>query len=184
MFTIREATAAFAKIDHLPEDRIPQLDKTLRNLTQRTYFPPIERDGRTDHFGLETICALRIVHKAAVFGLDRAKLETAAQFLQQPQAGQGRRVKVPGGWKVLRPIEEAIERVKAGETFSITIVMERDGSIRVRPTWTTEVPLAAATSNAEAEEILADSGLAQPVDASFVIPASRFIADLLAELDF
>ncbi|MEI4486369.1 hypothetical protein V8J36_09210 [Frigidibacter sp. MR17.14] len=182
MFAIREATDAFAKIDRLPKDRVPTLDKTLRNLTQRTYFPPVERDGRTDHFALETICALRLVHKAAAFGLDRAKLEIAAQFLQQPQTGQGRRVKIPGGWKVLRPIDEAIERAKAGEAFNLVIELRRDGTTRTRMDWAADESMIDAKAKAEAEVILADSGLAQPMDAAFVIPASRLIAELLEEL--
>ncbi|WHZ35475.1 hypothetical protein [Sagittula sp. MA-2] len=178
MYVIRDATNAFAKLDKTPPDEVAPLDKSLRNLSQRVYLPAAGREGRADAYALETICTLRMLHKASVFGLDRWQLEKLAQFLQVADPmGNGRREKLAGRSRLLSPIEEAMQRVRAGEAFSVVIAMLSDGTFKVRTDWEPD-----EEPDEAAEEILAALGGTLSEDARFVLPASRLLSELLAEL--
>ncbi|MFW2545516.1 hypothetical protein ACN2XU_23045 [Primorskyibacter sp. 2E107] len=178
MYVIRDATNAFATLDKTPPDVVASLDKSLRNLSQRVYLPAAGREGRADAYTLEAICTLRLLHKASVFGLDRWQLEKLAQFLQVADPiGTGRREKLEGRSRLLPPIEEAMQRARAGESFSVVIAMLSDGTCKLRADWKPD-----EEPDAAAEEILAAFGGMLPEDARFVLPASRLISELLAEL--
>lgn len=177
MYTIRDATNAFFNLDGTLPEEGKALDKALRNLSQRVYMPPAGRKGRADTFAIETICALRLLHKANVFGVDRWQQETLARFLQIAEAiDGGRRIRVDGGFRPLSPIEEAVERVREGESFSIGVRMLSDGTVKPFVGW--------REAEDEGTEFLADAGYHRlPEDARFTLPASRLIADLIAELE-
>ncbi|SEL86771.1 hypothetical protein SAMN05443999_1095 [Roseovarius azorensis] len=178
MFKISQASVAFAEIDQLPDDDFNTLDKELRNLTQRTSIAPRERDGRADLFDEAGVCALRLVHIAKRFGFDRFQLDRLARFLLSADTLPGRYRSFEGGRRALSVIEEAIERTREGEVFDLSLVMYRDGTIAVRAGW-------ADTTTPEAEEMLAALEAASGkrlIDAAFVLPVSRLIAEVLGKL--
>lgn len=178
MYIIRDATNAFAKLDHTPPDEVAGLDKALRNLSMRAYLPPSGREGRADTYSLETVCALRLMHKAFKFGLGRGQVEGFARFLQFDPipAVTGRVEKFDGGFRPLSPIKEAVQRTREGETFDMGLAMLSDGTFKPYAGWEPE-PV-----SPEAEELLAAIGGPLKVDARFAVPASRLITELLAEL--
>lgn len=178
MYIIRDATNAFAKLDHTPPDEVTGLDKALRNLSMRAYLPPSGREGRADTYSLETICALRLMHKGFKFGLGRGQVEDFARFLQfDPTPGMGGRVeKFDGGFCTLSPIKEAVRRTREGETFDMGLAMLSDGTFKPYAGWEQE-PV-----SPETEELMAAIGGRLNTDARFAVPASRLIAELLAEL--
>ena len=45
MFTIKDAAGIFGQIDAIADGDMPALDKGLRNLSQRLYLPPADRQG-------------------------------------------------------------------------------------------------------------------------------------------
>lgn len=173
MYLIRDAANAFAFIDCTPLEQVASLDKSLRHLSQRLYMPPLGRKGRADTYTLESICALRLLHKASSFGLDRWQLEKLAQFLQiaDPLSG-GLREKFSGGWRVLPPIRESVQRVRAGECFDIGVSMLRDGTVKPFANW----------SKDKADKSL-PSGTRLPIDGVFTLPASRLIEELIGQLE-
>ena len=178
MYTIRDATSAFFKLDGAAPDEASALDKSLRNLSQRIYLPPTGRKGRADTFSLETICALRLLYKASAFGLDRWQLEKLAQFLQiaDPVRG-GRSEKISGAIRLLSPVEEAVRRVRDGETFNIGVAMLSDGTVQPFTDWPSEDDGKGAT-------FLEEAGMKRlPEDARFTLPASRLIGELIDELE-
>lgn len=179
MFTIRDATNAFFSLDGaLPEEAVT-LDKALRNLSQRLYMPPIGREGRADTYSLETICALRLLHKTSAFGLDRWQLEKLARFLQiADPIASGRRRKASRVWQVLSPIEEALQRTRKGETFIVGVAMLRDGTAKPFTGWPKD------DESVKGADFLAEANVKKlPEDACFTLPASRLIAELIAELE-
>lgn len=170
MFSIRQTATAFAKIDGLADAGLPALDKALRNLTQRHYLPPAERDGRADLYAVETVCALRFAERLTRFGVDRAVLDDFLRFLQiaptagRTQRGDGNNVRVS-------LIEEAVERAREGENFEVGLTMAADG--RVRPmAWfaTGGNPLVEAYRQTH------------PADAVLRLDGGRLIRDVLAAL--
>ncbi|SLN68172.1 hypothetical protein ROG8370_03196 [Roseovarius gaetbuli] len=183
MYTIRDATEAFFALDRVPPEKGAALDKTLRNLSQRVYMPPVGRSGRADTYSLETICALRLLHKASLFGLDRWQLEKLAQYLHVADSMAGDQTeKFSGGFRHLPPIEEAVQRVRVGEVFNIGIAMLSDGTIKPFVDWR---PLGETEEIAEkGVALLAGAGLQRlPQDAAFILPASRLIGELIEVLD-
>ena len=182
MYTIRNATEAFFSLDKIPPEQGAALDKTLRNLSQRVYLPPVGRSGRADTYALETICALRLIYKASIFGLDRWQLEKLARCLQiaDSMAG-GQTEKFSGGFRHLPPIEEAVQRVRVGEVFNIGLTMLSDGTVKPFADWR---PLGEPEEITEkGTALLAGAGMQRlPQDASFTLPASRLIAELIDSL--
>ncbi|MEP3441209.1 MAG: hypothetical protein ABJN72_07015 [Sulfitobacter sp.] len=177
MFTIRDATKAFFSLDGTPPEQWTGLDKALRNLSQRIYMPSDGRKGRADTYSLQTICALRLVYKASVFGLDRWQLEKFSNFLQVAEPmNNARKEAFAGGHRVLPPIEEAIQRVSNAESFVFGISMLSDGTIKPFADWDTD----------EKEDLSLLEGpsfVRLPEDARFTIPASRMIAELFIEFE-
>jgi len=175
MFKIRHATEAFARLDQTPEEGIKPLDQALRHLTQRLpAFAAATRAGRADLYPVTAICALRLLHKADAFGLERAALASLSNWLRNA-APLGRRVAVDGGFLVMSPIEEAISRVRSGEDFDFNLTLYRDGHMAFGADWPAEDPEAQAVTDSILDHILPD--------VTFTIHASRLIAELLAELE-
>lgn len=176
-YRIADLTAAFSWIDATPEDRVPQLDKRLRNLASRHYLPPTERQGRADLFSLPTVCALRLAERATVFGLDRVQLDDLLRFLQSAPDHPTRWREGDGFREAMTRIEIALERARAGEDFAIGLVMGRDGLAVPTAWWKAEpvTPDAAAILDAMAHDH------SEP-DAVFRLPAGRLIRELLGTL--
>lgn len=177
MLTLNAAASLFGKVDQLPDDQLPALDKSLRNISQRVYLPPAERQGRADLYGLPAICALRILQVAMGFGIDRVKLESLARFLQVG-AGNGRKVAVEGGFRALSPIEEAIDRVRAKEAFDFKCAFYKGGRIHWSADWPHDDPEAERFT----DRFFKDVGSEAPV-AIFAVHGSLLIQELLAALD-
>jgi hypothetical protein len=176
MFTIKDATGIFARIDSVTEEELPTLDKALRNLSQRVYLPPSDRQGRADVFSLATICALRLIQIASTFGMDRWKLEALARATQNQAGGLARRIKLNGGERPMSPVEEAIERVRAGQTFDFNIRLYRDGRLGFDADW----PADNAGAAAVADKVLA-AVPTEDADVTFTLHASRLIGEIVAD---
>lgn len=175
MFKIRQATEAFARLDQTPDEEIKSLDQALRHLTQRLPdFAAATREGRADLYPITSICALRLIHKADSFGLERAALSSLSSWLRNARP-MGRRVPVDGGFTVMSPIEEAIARVRSGEVFDFSLTLYRNGHRAFSADWHAEDP----EGDAVADSILGDI----LPDVTFSIHASRLIGELLAELE-
>ncbi len=170
-YTIAQATEVFAHLDRTDKDNRAATDKLLRNLTQRHYFSPVGRSGRADVYDIEMICSLRLVQKASVFGLDRWQIETLTRFLNQAPRTK------PGRTKTI--IAEAVERVTAGETFGLALVMYADGRFVAETDWQTTTP----EQDAKIDAIFDSAGVTLGMeDCRFGLNASRLIADVLTEL--
>lgn len=179
MYTIRDATTAFFALDKTLPEQGAALDKSLRHLSQRIYLPPAGRAGRADTYTVEAICALRLLHKASTFGLDRWQLEKLARFLQiaDPMGG-ARSEEISGAIRFLSPIEEAVQRVRDGETFSIGVAMLSDSTVKPFADWPGD------ETKAKGAAFLAEAGFVRlREDARFTLPASRLIAELIRELE-
>lgn len=174
MFKISQATEAFALLDQTPEEGIKPLDKALRHLTQRLpAFVAATRAGRADLYPVTAICALRLLHKADVFGLERASLASFWDWLRS-DSPLGRRMELDGGFRSMSPIEEAISRVREGEVFDFNLTLYSNGHMGFGADW--------------ASDNLSSEGIAQRVfshiqpDVTFTIHASRLIDALLNQL--
>jgi hypothetical protein len=176
MYRISEVAVAFAKIDGLPDDKVPQLDKLLRNTTQRHYLSPSARDGRADLYSIETVCALRFAARMDAFGIARHVLEDFLRFVQSAPM-HSTRVKRRNGYNVtLSRIEEAVERARAGEDFKMGLALGRDG--RARPkAW-----FLAETMDDDARAILASVEPEEDADTVLALDAGRLIRDIVAVL--
>ncbi|SIT10384.1 hypothetical protein SAMN05421759_11618 [Roseivivax lentus] len=177
MFTIKEATTCFARIDAIAEENLPALDKALRNLSQRHYLPPADRRGRADLYPLHTICALRVLQAASGILSDRWVLDTFARDMQSQPAGPARRVRLDGGERPMSPVEEAVERVREGQTFDFNLHLHRDGRLAFFADWPSDDASAATV----ADNVFSEVKTKEPV-ATFTVHASRLIAELLVEL--
>lgn len=178
MFKISHASVAFAEIDQHPEDDFNTLDKELRNLTQRTSIAPREREGRADLFDEAGMCTLRLVYLAKRFGFDRFQLNQLARALLAAATFPARYRSFEGGQRALSVIEEAIDRTRDGEVFDLSLVMYRDGAFDVRPSWSD----AKAPEASEMLDALKAASGQRLIDAAFVLPASRLIAEVLDKL--
>jgi hypothetical protein len=184
LYTIRQATETFAKLDGTPEDQKASLDKALRNISTRVYLAPKGREGVANLYDLSGICALRLIYKATVFGLDRWMLEDFARWLQNQPVGPARRVAVDGGLRSQTPIEEGIDRAKEDQRFDFNVILYTDGRLQHCADWADDDQKSAAV--AERIFALAEQGGGRDAksnqDARFVLPASRHLADLIAAL--
>jgi len=177
MFRLSEMAVAFAKIDEISDHATPALDKLLRNLSQRHYLPPSTREGRTDLFSIETVCALRLAERAATFGIDRVALDALLRFLQSAPHLPTRFRSRGGVHIALTRIEEALERAREGEDFSVGLSLNANG--RVEPkAWFSPDDLPE-----DAQSILAEVAPRRVPDAVFRLDAARLIREVLAVLD-
>jgi len=172
MFRLSEAATAFAKIDQIPDDAVPALDKFIRNLSQRHYLPPAAREGRADLYSVETVCALRLAERAAVFGIDRVSLDSLLRFLHSAPS-LPTRYRQGDGFRVgLTHIEEAVERARAGEDFTVGLVLGNDGRVQPRAWFAPDEVF-----------VLGSDIPATPSDAAFRLDAGRLIRAVLAVLN-
>lgn len=172
MFTISNAAEIFAELDNVPEERRPQLDKALRNLTQRAYVPATSKDGRALVYDLPGLAGLRLVYLAQAFNLDRVLLDRFSLWLW---AFGSRTREVPGGLSSQKHLEEAIERVRAGEDFAFRLSLRADGQIFVDPTWTRDhEPSPRIKRTLELAE-----AMRSPVIGTYEAPASAILRALL-----
>lgn len=168
-YTIAQAVTFIVALDKLPLEKVASVDKALRNISQRYYLPPTATEGRANVYSEGGIVALRLIYQATAFGLDRILTEDYARWLQRHAVG-GPRVKVDGGEKGLPLIEEAIRRVRKGETFAFHVALLTDGQSHIYADW---------QRNPKLDGLL--SG--KPEVARFTAPASDQIAALLNLMD-
>ena len=172
MFTITKAAEIFAELDAVSEERRPQVDKALRNLTQRAWVPATSKDGRALVYDLPGLAGLRLVYIAQAFALDRVLLERYTHWLW---ASGSRTREVPGGLSPLKHLEEAIERVRAGEDFVFRLSLRADGQIFVESTWTRDLEPSERMKRTIA---LVEAGRS-PVIGVYEVPASNMLRQLL-----
>lgn len=178
MHTIKEAAASFGRIDSVPEEEKAALDKALRNLTQRHYLSPADRQGRADLYSLPSVCALRLLHVASGLLSDRWVLDALARAMQNQPTGPARRVVVEGGERPMTPIEEAVARVRDGETFDFNLRLFRGNRLGFAADWPDDDPKSAAV----ADRVFADAAPEEPV-ATFSLHASRLIREILDDIE-
>lgn len=175
MFRIATVTEAAAKADGIVSvEKLASLDRLYRNMAARLPFVHAGRDGTAFLYDAAGLCALRLAHKASVFGLDRWMLEVFVRWMQTGQNALGMSEATgPNTVRILSPCEEAIVRVRRGETFSFHVILQSDGQLRHEADW--------QKPNARTDDIFASAGIDYPPeDARFTLPASRLIGDLLA----
>lgn len=184
MYTIRQATETFAKLDGTPKDQMASLDKALRNISTRFYLAPKGRDGLANLYDLAGICALRLIYKATLFGLDRWMLEDFARWMQNQPIGPARRVEVEGGLRPQTPVEEGIDRAKKGERFDFNVILFAGGRLQHFAEWSDDDQKSAAVAEGifAAAEQGGERDAKPKQDARFVLPASRHLADLIAAM--
>lgn len=174
VFTIAQSASVFSHLDHAEREDSAATAKLLRNLTQRHYFPPVGRSGRADMYDIETICALRLVQKASIFGLDRWQIEKLTRFLNSAPRTAPNRTKTT--------ISEALERAKRGEVFGLSLVMYASGRFLPEANWKTETP----EHDNRVDAIFNNAGISLgQEDCRFTLDASRLITDVcigLAEI--
>ena len=168
-YTIAQAVPFFVGLDKLPLEKVASVDKALRNISQRFYLPPVALEGRTNTYSLGSIVALRLIYQATLFGLDRVFTEDYARWLQRHPV-TGPRVKVAGGETGLPLVDEAIRRVRAGETFAFHVALLTDGQPHIYADW---------QRNAKFDGLLSD----KPEVGRYTAPASTQIAALLALME-
>lgn len=174
MFTIKDAAGIFGQIDAVAEEDMPALDKALRNLSQRLYLPPADRQGRADVYTLASICALRLLSAASGLLSDRWILERLAREMQNESGGMARRIKLGGGELPMSPVEEAIERVREGQTFDFNLKLYADGHLGFEADWPADDTKCAAVVDA----ILSSAPTIEP-KVTLVLHASRLIREIL-----
>ena len=164
-YTIAQAVPFFMGLDRTPLDKVASVDKALRNISQRYYLPPAATEGRANVYSEGGVAALRLIYLATVFGLDRILTEDYARWLHRHAVG-GPRVKVDGGEAGVPLIEEAICRVRNGETFAFHVALLTDGQAHIYADW---------QRNPKLDGLISE----KPEIARFTVPASQQIAALL-----
>lgn len=183
MFKISDATKAFSSLDQLGEDDTAKLDKALRHLSQRVTFPAFAREGRADLYTHDAICALRLLHKASAFGLERSRVEELSLWMQERPVGPARRVPVDDGFRAMSRIEEGIDRATAGEDFDFIMVLRASGGVDIETNWLSDDQ----ESSEKVDDIFAAAGLSSESekhrnDVRFILPASCLLAELVKVL--
>ncbi|WP_112312477.1 hypothetical protein [Pseudogemmobacter bohemicus] len=172
-YTLADIAAKFARLDAIEDDTHAQFEKGLRNLVQRHFLPPTSQQGRVFLYDAAAAVTIRFAQIAAEFGLPRPTIDTLARWL----SGSGERTKKQGsGFRGVLRSEEAIDRVEAGETFAVHIVMRADGSVTVKSDWQTDRGADDRVRNAALSAGLVN---VSPEVARFSLPASRLIAEIL-----
>ncbi|SEN58034.1 hypothetical protein SAMN04488103_1067 [Gemmobacter aquatilis] len=169
--TLAEIAAGFARIDGISDEDHPAFDKFLRNLTQRHFLPPTEQVGRAFLYDPAAAVTIRLAQIAAEFGLPRTTIDALARWL----SGSGERKKriSDSMLKGVTYAEEALDRVTAGETFAVHVIMCVDRSVIVKPDW--DHP---RSEHAENALRLIGKGPKAEI-ARFSLPASALIAEIL-----
>lgn len=177
MHTLAEIAAKFARLDAVADDHHSQFEKGLRNLVQRHFLPPTTQQGRIFLYDKAAAVTIRLARIAAEFGLPRTTIETLSRWL----SGSGERKEKQGsGYLGVSRAAEAIQRVQAGETFAIHVIMRADRSVFVQADWTPDRP-----RNERIVQAAVAAGVVNtsPEIARFTLPASRLIAEILPLLD-
>lgn len=160
MLTLAEIAQKFAVLDALPADRMPALEKALRNLVQRHYLPPSDQKGRVFFYSDRATASIRIAFFASEFGLDRALLERLLFWMQTGRDHNRGTL-----------IDEAFARVSSGERFHFYVVMSRDGEVRCEADWSREP--------GKVTEALADYFSSKGEIGRFSIPVSEIISEIV-----
>jgi hypothetical protein len=166
MKTLTEISAIFADLDGTPVDETAQLDKALRNISQRHYFPADAQQGKAFKYNLESTVALRLALFTSIFGLDRITVDALNKWLRQFELAKRNSTS---------NIAQAIQRTAKGETFSIHIEMDCSGRTWCKADW--ESP---STEGSRGSNIL---DLMRPAVARFTLPCSDLIRDLLPHFE-
>lgn len=161
MQTLAQIAASFARLDGVSENRLAQLDKALRNLTQRTYTPPDGQEGRAFLYGEESVAVIRLVYVASVFGLDRIMLDTVSGWLRT------------SGRRGIPRIREAVARAEAGEDFGFHVMMDAKGKVWCEADWKRDTE---RSQKADATRALT----AAPEIGRFTLPAAALLRQLRA----
>lgn len=175
MIRISEIAVTFAKIDGIADDNVPQLDKLLRNMTQRHYLPPSGRDGRADLYSLETTCVMRLAERMEAFGVQRHVLDNFLRFMQSAPTFPTRFKQGDGFTEALSRIEEAVERAQAGEDFTVGLELTAAGLLP-------QVNFDQAEIDEDARKILASVERQRTPDAVLTLNAGRLIREIIAML--
>ena len=162
MKTLTEISAIFASLDGTPEDETAALDKALRNISQRHYFPADAQQGKAFKYNLESTVALRLAYIASIFGLDRMTVDALNKWVRQLEVTKRNSAS---------NIAQAIQRTAKGETFSIHVEMDSRGNTWCRVDWEK-----ASTDSKRGSDIL---DLVRPAVARFTLPCSDLIRDLI-----
>lgn len=170
-FTLAQIAALTARLDGIDDDQHTAYEKALRNLVQRHFLPPSTQQGRIFLYDRAAAVTIRLAQIAAEFGIPRTTIDTMTRWL----SGSGdRRKHVAGGFMGVSRADEAIERVTAGETFAIHIIMRSDRAVIVKADWQ------AQPHNQKVEDALLLTGRDDQQEiARFSLPASELIAALL-----
>lgn len=164
-YTIAQAVPFIMGLDKMPLDKMATVDKALRNISQRFYVPPSTTERRANVYSEGGIVALRLIYLATVFGLDRILTEEYARWLHRHPV-TGPRVKVDGGETGLPLVDEAINRVRKGETFAFHVALLTDSQTHIYADW---------QRNPKYDGLLSE----KPEIARFTVPASQQISALL-----
>lgn len=175
MFRISEIAVAFAKIDGISDDHVAQLDKLLRNTTQRHYLVPATREGRADLYSLETVCVLRFAERMDAFGIQRHVLDNFLRFMQSAPTSPSRFKRGDGFNEALSRIEEAVERAQAGEDFTVGLALTGAGLLP-------QVDFCRDEVDESARQILASVEPKRTPDAVLMLDAGRLIREIIASL--
>lgn len=168
-YTIAQIVPFFVGLDKMPLDKVASVDKALRNISQRYYMPPTATEGRVNVYSEGSVVAFRLIYQATIFGLDRILTEEYARWLHRHAVG-GPRVKAKGGEAGLPLVDEAIRRVRKGETFAFHVALLMDGQTHINADW---------QRNPKFDGLLED----KPEIARFTAPASDQIAALLTLME-
>lgn len=172
MHTLAEISAKFARIDGTEDKDHAAFEKSLRNLVQRNFLPMTTQQGRIFLYDNAAAVTIRLSQIAAEFGVSRASIENLSRWL----SGSGERKEKQGsGWRGVSHAEEAIQRLEAGETFSIHIIMRADRSVIVKADWEPDHPRSERAENA----LRLIGQEPKPEIARFSLPASALIAEIL-----
>lgn len=164
-YSIAQAVPLFVGLDKQSPNTIVSVDKALRNISQRYYLPPTATEGRVNRYSEGGVVAFRLIYLATVFGLDRILTEEYARWLHRHPVG-GPRMKGEGGEVGLPLIDEAIRRVRKGETFAFHVALLSNGQPHIYADW---------QRNPKHDGLLTE----KPEVARFTAPASQQIRALL-----
>lgn len=170
--TLAEIAAKFARIDSVEDEKHTAFEKGLRNLVQRHFLPPTTQQGRIFLYGHAATVTIRLAQIAAEFGIPRTTIDTLSRWL----SNSGERKEAQGsGFRGVSRGEEAIQRVEAGESFAVHVVMRADRSVIVKADWERDHLRSERAENAA--RLIGQEP--KPEIARFSLPASALIAEIL-----
>ncbi|WP_054007893.1 hypothetical protein [Cypionkella psychrotolerans] len=171
-FTLAQIAAFAAGIDGIEVEQFTAYEKSLRNLVQRHFLPPISQHGRVFLYDRGGAVTIRLAHIAAEFGIPRTTIDSLTRWL----SGSGtRRKPTRGGFVGLSQSDEAIERVENGEVFALHIIMTADRSVSVQADWKKDT-----SASEKVESALQQRGQETGMEiARFTLPAANIIAQFL-----